>query len=216
MRRIALPLALVTSLGLAACRTANVMAGPTPTTQTPQTFVAAGSTILQAGTPLKVQLTDTLSTQDSKVGDQVHTTVVEPIQDAAGKTLVAAGSEVEGTVTELQPSPHAGEPASIRVNFDRLTTSAGTEPITAQVVEAKPEVNPNVGRAGRGAAIGGLGGFAAGAILGQSLGGALLGGVLGAGAGTAISLGTGEVQASLPAGTPMTLQLTQPVNVRPG
>lgn len=216
MRRIAFPLAIVTSLGLCACRTANVTTGPESTTQTTQPPVAAGSTTLQAGTPLKVQLTDTLSTQGSKVGDQVHATVVQPIQDAAGKTLVAAGSEVEGTVTELQPSPHAGKPAEIRVNFDRLTTSAGTEPIAAQIVEAKPEVSQSRGRAGKGAALGGLGGVAVGAILGHSLGGAVIGGLLGAGAGTAISLGTGEAQASLPAGTPMTLQLTQPVNVRPG
>jgi hypothetical protein len=61
-----------------------------------------------------------------------------------------------------------------------------------------------------------VGGVAAGAILGRSVRGALIGGVLGAGAGTAISLGTGNVHASLPAGTPMTLELTQPVDVRPG
>lgn len=214
MRRIAFWLALGASLGLGACRTANVTTGPEPTTETAQ--VPAGSTTLQAGTPLKVQLKDTLSTQSSKVGDAVHATVVEPIQDAAGKTLVAAGSEVDGTVTELQPSTGVNKPASVRVNFDKLSTSAGTEPIAAQVVEAKPEVKQNTARAEKGAAIGGLGGVAAGAILGHSLKGAVIGGVLGAGAGTAISLGTGEVQASLPAGTPMTLQLTQPVDVKPG
>lgn len=216
MRRIAFSLALGASLGLGACRTANVMAGPgpVPTTQTEQ--IPVGSKTLQAGTPLKVTLRDTLSTRDSKVGDQVRATVVEPVVDAAGNTLVAAGSEVDGTVTELQPSARADKPAAIRVNFDSLTTSAGTEPIAAEVVEAKPEVNQNYGRAEKGAAIGGLGGLAAGAILGHSVKGAIIGGVLGAGAGTAISLGTGDVQASLPAGTPMTLQLTQPVSVRPG
>lgn len=214
MRRIALSLALGASLGLGACRTANVTSGPSPSTQTAQ--IPAGSTTLQPGTSLKVQLKDTLSTQNSKVGDQVRATVVEPIQDAAGKTLVAAGSEVDGTVTELQPSSGAGKPAAIRVNFDKLSTSAGTEPIAAEVTEAKPEVKQNAGRAEKGAAIGGLGGVAAGAILGRSFTGALIGGVLGAGAGTAISLGTGDVHASLPAGTPMTLQLTQPVNVKPG
>lgn len=214
MRRIAFPLALGASLALGACRTANVTTGPTPTTQTAQ--IPAGSTTLQTGTPLKVQLKDTLSTQNSKVGDAVHATVVEPVQDAAGKTLVAAGSEVDGTVTELQPSARADKPASIRVNFDKLSTSAGTEPIAAEVTEAKPEMKQNTGRAEKGAAIGGLGGLAAGAILGHSVKGAVIGGVLGAGVGTAISLGTGDVHASLPAGTPMTLQLTQPVNVKPG
>ncbi|CAM4481370.1 hypothetical protein [Myxococcus xanthus] len=107
--------------------------------------------------------------------------MVEPINDAAGKTLVAAGSEVDGTMTELQPSTRADKPAAIRVNFDRLTTRTGMEPIAAEVVEAKPEVNQSHGRAEMGAAIGGLGGLAAGAILGHPFTGAVIGGVLGAG-----------------------------------
>lgn len=43
--------------------------------------------------------------------------------------------------------------------------------------------------------------------------GALVGGALGAGSGTAVSLGTGEVQSELPAGTMMTLRTTQPINL---
>ena len=61
-------------------------------------------------------------------------------------------------------------------------------------------------------------GAAAGAVLGAVIGGGdvskILGGAaIGAAAGTVISLGTGEVDAVLPAGSKMTLQTTQQVTL---
>ena len=62
-------------------------------------------------------------------------------------------------------------------------------------------------------------GAAAGAVLGAVLSGGeldkiLVGGALGAAAGTVISLGTGDVEGVLPAGTRMTLQTTRTVALR--
>jgi hypothetical protein len=54
-----------------------------------------------------------------------------------------------------------------------------------------------------------------GAVLsGGELNKILLGGALGAAAGTVISLGMGDTEAVLPAGTRMTLQTTQTVSLR--
>ena len=51
-----------------------------------------------------------------------------------------------------------------------------------------------------------------GAILGGGSG-ALKGGLIGAAGGTLIALGTGDVEAELPAGTLMTIRTTQPIDL---
>jgi hypothetical protein len=58
------------------------------------------------------------------------------------------------------------------------------------------------------AAVGAAAGAVLGAVIGGSLKDILVGGVLGAGTGTIISLGMGDLEASLPQGTEMTLRST--------
>lgn len=212
MRPTHILLAAAAVFAVAGCRTASVQSGSTAAAAPPA--IAAGSSELPAGTSLQVTLNDALSTDQSKQGDEVRATVTTPVKDSSGQTLVPTGTTVVGEVTGVAASPHAGEPAAIRVDFNRLELAGGETSISSEITDTQPEVNQNYGRAGKGAAIGGGSGAILGAVLGGSLKGAVIGGLLGAGAGTAISLGTGDVQAALPAGTPMTLELTAPVSVR--
>lgn len=209
------PSLVISLFALAGCRTATVQSGPsgTATTTPAPTPIPAGANELPTGTTLTAELQDTLSTKDSKVGDEVRATLTTPVQDTSGRTIVPAGAVVQGEVTGLTASPRVGEPAAIRVNFDRLEIGGAERPVSTEITETKPKLERDYGRAGKGAAIGAAGGAVAGAILGGGRG-ALVGGLLGAGAGTAISLGTGEEQAKLEAGTPLTLRLTSPAPVR--
>jgi hypothetical protein len=68
-------------------------------------------------------------------------------------------------------------------------------------------VGDTIEKVGAGAAAGAV----VGAIIGGSLKDILVGGALGAGAGTIISLGTGDQQNSLPAGSELDLRVTQRV-----
>ena len=80
------------------------------------------------------------------------------------------------------------------------------------MVETHVETSRGGGAIARGAGGGALAGGVLGAILGGGSG-ALKGGLIGAAGGTLIGLGTGDVEAKLPAGTGMTIRTTQPIDL---
>ena len=134
-----------------------------------------------------------------------------------GTTAVPAGSKVYGKVTGLDNSDRVGEAAAIRIDFERIVVNGTSHPLYAKVTATNLETrgadtrNETIKKAGVGAA--------AGAVLGAILSGGdldkiLLGGALGAAAGTVISLGMGDVEGVLPAGTTMQLQTTRTVGLR--
>ncbi len=210
----ALPTMLAAMVAMAACtRAGNVETAPPPEpVQAPST-----ARTLPAGTTLQVRLDDRLGTQSSKVGDRFTATVAEPVTAQNGATVVPAGAKVYGSVTGLHESTRAGDPAVIKLDFNRLAFNGNSYAFDAAVesthlqTEGGDTRNETLKKAGIGAA--------AGAVLGAVLGDAdlksiLIGGAIGAAAGTAISLGTGDVQGVLPSGTAMTLRNTQTVALR--
>ena len=178
----------------------------------PSTPVNASS--LPTGSVVTVTLDQQIGTKNSKVGDTFSATVSEAITASNGQTVVPAGSKVYGKVTGLQDSNNAGQKAAIRLDFERININGVERPFEANITATNLETqggdtrNETLKKAGIGAA--------AGAVLGAVIGGGdvskILGGAaIGAAAGTVISLGTGEVDAVLPAGSKMTLQTTQQV-----
>jgi hypothetical protein len=178
----------------------------------PSTPVNASS--LPTGSVVTVTLDQQIGTKNSKVGDTFSATVSEAITASNGQTVVPAGSKVYGKVTGLQDSNNAGQKAAIRLDFERININGVERPFEANITTTSLETqgadtrNETLKKAGIGAA--------AGAVLGAVIGGGdvskILGGAaIGAAAGTVISLGTGEVDAVLPAGSKMTLQTTQQV-----
>ncbi|MGQ0537857.1 MAG: hypothetical protein ACT4R6_02835 [Gemmatimonadaceae bacterium] len=171
---------------------------------------------LPSGTTINVRLDSEIGTKSSKVGDSFSATVETAVVAQNGATVVPAGAKVHGKVTGLDASDRVGDAAVIKIDFERLTVDGRDHPFNARVTatdlqtrgESKEET---LKKAGIGAA--------AGAVLGAVLSGGdldklLLGAALGAAAGTAISLGMGDTEAVLPAGTRMTLQTTQTVSMR--
>ncbi|HET7583870.1 MAG TPA: YMGG-like glycine zipper-containing protein [Gemmatimonadaceae bacterium] len=214
MQAYRLPTLLVALVAAAACTRSGTVetAPPAEPAQAPAT---AGS--LPEGTALRVRLDDQLGTKSNRVGDEFTATVVDPVVAQNGETVVPTGAKVHGSVTGLHESSRAGDPAVIKLDFNRLTVNGNSYSFDAAVEATKLKTeggdtrDETLKKAGIGAA--------AGAVLGAVLGDAdlksiLVGGALGAAAGTAISLGTGDVQGVLPAGTELSLRSTQTVALR--
>ena len=171
---------------------------------------------LPSGTAIDVTLDQEIGTKSSKVGDTFTATVTTPIVATNGVTAVPAGSKIQGKITGLDTSDKLGDQAAIRVDFDRIVVNGTSYPfygkVTATNLDTRGESREEtIRKAGVGAA--------AGAVLGAIVSGGdldkiLLGGVLGAAAGTVISLGMGDVEGVLPAGTTLKLQTTRTVALR--
>jgi hypothetical protein len=215
-RRLGAPLVLVAMLGLGACassRTTRVESAGAVSDD----VIPVNASTLPSGTTLEARLDRTLGTKQSKVGDAFTATVQNTVTAQNGATVVPAGAQIRGHVTALEPSSNATDPAVIRLAFDQLSFGGRSYPLEASVQRAAPQ---QVGGDTRDETLKKAGiGAAAGAVLGAVLGDAdlkhmAIGAVLGAAAGTAISLGTGTVDAALPAGTSLTLRTTQAVALR--
>jgi hypothetical protein len=209
----AIPAALVAGVILIGCarQTRVESGGEVDLSATP-----VDARTLPGGTTVEVNLDQEIGTKVSKVGDTFTATVANAIVAQNGATVVPAGSKVHGKVTGVDNSDRVGDAAVIKVDFERITVGGQDHPFNAKVTATNLETrggdtrNETLKKAGVGAA--------AGAILGAVLSGGdldkiLLGGALGAAAGTAISLGMGDTEAVLPAGTRMTLQTTQMVTL---
>jgi hypothetical protein len=214
MRTHAIAVLAAAVLGSAACSRGATVEGyeaPTPAAETPTTAAS-----LPEGSTLHARLDDSLGTDRNKAGDRFTATVTQAITAQNGATVVPVGAKVHGTVTALDDSDRAGENAYIRLDFDRLSFGGREYAFDAEVVQTAVETqgdtrNETLKKAGIGAA--------AGAVLGAVVGDAdlkniVVGAAIGAAAGTVISLGAGDVEAVLPAGTEMTLRSTEMVSLR--
>jgi hypothetical protein len=169
---------------------------------------------LPTGSVLNVTLDQAVGTKTSKVGDTFTATVAEPVVASNGQTVVPAGTKIYGKVTGLKDSDNASETAAIRLDFERININGQDHPFEANITATNLQTtgqdtrDETLKKAGIGAAAGAvLGAVISGGDLSKILGGA----AIGAAAGTVISLGTGDVEAVLPAGSKMTLQTTQQV-----
>jgi hypothetical protein len=181
----------------------------------PSTPASANS--LPAGTTMRARLDQSLGTKSNKVSDQFTATITDAVTAQNGQTVVPSGAKVYGHVTGLHSPNVTGEQAVIRLDFDSIATSGRTYPFKASInsvaVEGKTtgSTSATLKSAGVGAA--------AGAVLGGVLSGGdvdkiVAGGLLGAAAGTVISLGRGDVESVLPAGSTLTVQATETVAIR--
>ena len=169
-----------------------------------------------SGTPLEAELRETLSTRDTRVGQSFTATLEQPVVTGSGAVVLPRGAVVTGRVTGLHKSNGISDQAAIRLDFDGIAFRGRSYPLSAVVTEARVEMEGEGGGrdAAEKAAIGAAAGAALGAILSGDLKGVVTGAIIGAGAGTIISLGTGEVDAALPAGTDLLLRTTSPIRLR--
>jgi hypothetical protein len=165
---------------------------------------------IPTGTTLSATLGTSLASDTSKVEDPVRATLKSPIS-VEGFELLPAGAAIIGHVTSAEPSGRVKGRASIGFRFNTVNLHGATEHISTETIvheaaatKGKDATKIGVG-AGLGAVIGGIAGGGDGAAKGAAIGG---------GAGTAAVLATKGDEVRLAAGTPLSIKLTAPLNIR--
>ena len=206
--------AIVTVAALAACASSPRVETANGEISTPVTPANARS--LPAGATMDLTLDQQLGTRSSHVGDTFSATVINPVIAQNGRTTIPAGARVWGHVTGVTPSNNPTESAALVLDFDSLTFNGRAFPFAANITATNlQKQGPSTNETVKSAVIG----AAAGAVLGAVLSGAdrdkiLLGAGIGAVAGTAISLGRGGENGTLPAGSRLSVQTTQSIALR--
>lgn len=85
----------------------------------------AESVTLKKGTDVKLAFDSSLSSSTAKPGDHVSLHVVEPVE-VDGKTVIAEGARVRGTVKKVEKRKHFGVNANIQLLLDPVKTTSGT------------------------------------------------------------------------------------------
>ncbi len=161
-------------------------------------------------TPLLVTLSDTLQTNENKVGDHVAANLANSIA-VSGKTVFLQGASVDLVITKLVKGGTLKTPPEIAFTIKDITLPDGNRiPISASEIyqKGRSHTKREVGMIG--------GGAAAGAIVGGLLGkgkGAAIGAVAGAAAGTGAAAATGRQNLIYLPGESMKFTLTQPVTI---
>jgi len=166
--------------------------------------------VVPASSVIGLQVETSLSSERARVEDRVDARVTRDVT-ADGRVAIPAGSSVIGSVVLVERGGKIKERARLGVRFHTLVFADATElPIRTEAIYREGE-SPS-GESARkigGAAVGG-------AILGAILGGgkgAAIGGAAGAAGGTAATMAGDRNAASLPAGTVVTVRLSEPVTL---
>lgn len=165
--------------------------------------------VIPAGTRIRVQLAQTLSTQGSQAGEPFSGTVVSPVL-VNGQTIIRSGAQAQGTVIEAKRQGRFAGQAVLAVRLERVRADGRTYPVRTSTVERFEK-----GKGKRSAIITG-GGAGLGAIIGGLAGGgkgALIGGLLGGGGGAAGSAFTGNQDLVLPAESVLTFRLENDITI---
>jgi hypothetical protein len=154
--------------------------------------------IVPAGTTLSLRLTSAVASDTSQVEDTVRATLANAVE-LDGTTVLPAGTEVSGTVTDVERSGRVKGRARIAFRFGTLRhdgeqVSIGTEAVQRMAEATKGEDATKIGvGAGVGAALGAVLGGGDGAAKGAAIGGAAGTGVVLATRGEEVRLGSGDV-----------------------
>ncbi|HET7873674.1 MAG TPA: hypothetical protein VFL42_14250 [Terriglobales bacterium] len=165
---------------------------------------------IPAGRAIAIRFGETLVSGKSEEGQSFSGTVAEPVE-VGGKTVIARGATVHGTVVSSKGMGHFKGGALLQVRLNSVTIHGAQHTIQTSV-----EGRSIAGKGKRSAGFIG-GGAAAGALIGGLTGGgkgAAIGAAAGAGAGTAGAGLTGNKEVEFPAESAMTFKLKAPVVVR--
>ena len=178
---------------------------------------AAPTTVtLPAGTHFDMAAGDTITTRTAKVGDPFTARVVEDVRNPAGRVVIPAGSQVNGTVTEVRPNPNPNTPGTLTLAVSSVTIRGTNYPLEG-TIDSLETVHKGRGiTTGDAAKVGA--GAAAGAILGRVIGGnkkgTIIGGIVGGAVGAGVAQTSKDSDIVLPAGAHIIVTVTKPLTVR--
>ena len=192
---------------------ADVASEPEPTGPAVRTPSVRSAT-LPAGTVLKLTLRTSVASDESNLEDPVRATLRQPLV-VDGDQVLPAGTVLTGHVTSAKRAARVKGRGQIALRFTRIDLPGPgnverirTTPVSLIAPATKKRDAATIG-----------GGAVGGAIIGGILGGgdgAAKGAAIGGAAGTGAVLATRGREARLPAGTRLTVRLTEPLQVRVG
>lgn len=165
---------------------------------------------LPEGTELRLQLQSAVASDSSRVEDAVRASLREALV-IDGATVLPAGTEISGVVTNVERSGRVSGRARIAYRFNELNHAGerydiATAPMTHVAPATKGEDATKIAvGAGAGAAVGALLGGGDGAAKGAAIGGA---------AGTGAVLATRGEEVRVGPGANVTTRLTTPLTIR--
>jgi len=104
---------------------------PAPPPQTPKAALGFG---LEDGTPVKMRITRTISSADSKTGERVDFEVLEDVK--FGETIIIPrGGIALATITEAEPKRRLARGGKLNVNIDSVRLASGEKAALRAVKE---------------------------------------------------------------------------------
>ncbi len=191
--------------------TASAPQPATPSVTAGETRSAASRT-LPIGTEIHAALDDSITSRRDTVGAQVDAHVMGNVMGADGRTLIAAGTPVRFTVTEIRPSRSKSSQGRLALRAEGISLGGQLQSVKADVKPVPRELRGRGVTGSEAAKVGG--GAAAGAVIGGAVGktkGAVIGGVAGAAAGAVVASQTATRDVVVKAKTPVLLVLTAPL-----
>jgi len=171
---------------------------------------------LAAGSHFDMAATDTITSRTAKPGDAFRARVVEDVRNAAGKVVIPAGSQVNGTITAVKPAPNPNTPGTLTLGVSSVTIRGTNYPLEA-TIDSLETVHKGRGiTTGDAAKVGA--GAVAGAVLGRVIGGnkrgTIIGGIVGGAVGAGVAQTSKDSDIVLPAGAHIIVTVTKPLTVK--
>src|SRR5262245_47012093 len=159
---------------------------------------------IPVGKELDVRLQSSLSSATAKAEQRFEATTLVDITQT-GRTLIPAGSVVQGVVSEATPAGRVNRTGSMTLAFNRITIAGQAHPIRAMATQVFTSggIREEKGTAGAGAGVGGVIGGLLGGVQGAVVGAAI-------GAGGAIASTEGK-DIALPAGAVIRVRFDSPL-----
>jgi hypothetical protein len=166
--------------------------------------------VVPADSVIGLQMESAVSSERAQVEDSVVAHVTRDVR-VGDRVVIPSGARVFGEVTVVERGGRMRDRARLGVRFTFVVLADGTRlPIRTETIfrEGDSPAPASAAKIGGGA----VGGLIIGGILGGGKG-AAIGGSIGAGAGTAAVMVGGRNHATLPAGSPLTVRLEEPVTI---
>lgn len=165
---------------------------------------------IPAGTTLRLDLTSSVASDSSRVEDTVRATLRQAVV-VNGETVLPAGTELTGIVTDADDSGRVKGRARVAYRFTALRHAGERYDITTATIAHQAAATK--GEDATKIAIGAGAGAALGAILGGG-DGAAKGAAIGGAGGTGVVLATKGREVRLGPGADVSTRLTAPLTVR--
>jgi hypothetical protein len=185
-----------------------------PETMTPAAVETPTATppppvVLPAGTVITVRSTSAIGAKTAQAGQTFQAVVAQAVT-RHGKTAIPAGAAVTGKIVQAHQGGKIQGESNLGLQLTSIRVQGVSHPISTE-----PLVQQQKGKGGRTAKMG-VGGGAAGAVIGGIAGGgkgAAIGALAGGGAGVAGSAFTGNKELTIPAESVLQFKLAQPVQL---